>query len=104
MEHPDKAAKEWSPVKKLLFCFFFIFFMLYIILNPNDIIPYFYYVHKLYAGPCNAFIGWLAKDVLHIVNPAIRFYNGTIDTVFGYITVLFYIFCRILRLLYLDGG
>ena len=89
MENSDQTIATWSLFKKLLFCFFFIFFLLYIFLNPNDIIPYSYYVHKLYSAPCNALITWLAKDVFHIVSPAIRFYNGTIDTVFGYVTVLF---------------
>jgi hypothetical protein len=89
VEHTNQTIATWSLLKKLLFCFFFIFFLLYIFLNPNDIIPYSYYIHKLYSTPCNALITWLAKDVFHIVGPAIRFYNGTIDTVFGYVTVLF---------------
>ena len=89
MAQPGDAAAKWSFFKKLLFCFFFIFFLLYIILNPNDVIPYSFYIQKLYSGPIAALFGWLAKDVFHIVNPTIRFYNGTIDTIFGYVTVLF---------------
>src|ERR1700761_7869747 len=92
MPKSNTAVKEWPLIKKLLFCFFFIFFLLYIFLNPNDIIPYSYYLHKLYSGPCNALIGWLAKDVFQLVSPATRFYNGTIDTVFGYVTLLFIFF------------
>src|ERR1700733_13284928 len=95
MPKRNTVVTQWSLVKKLLFCFFFIFFLLYIFLNPNDIIPYSYYLHNLYSAPCAAFIAWLAKDVLHIVNPAIRFYNGTIDTVFGFVTLLFIFFAAI---------
>jgi len=96
MAQPGDAAAGWSFYKKLLFCFFFIFFILYIILNPNDIIPYSYYLQKLYSGPTAVLFAWLAKDVFHIVNHATRFYNGTIDTVFGYVTVLFIFFASIL--------
>ena len=86
---PNQTIAPWSLFKKLAFCFFFIFFLLYIFLNPNDIIPYTYFLHNVYAGACNTFITWLARDVFHIVNPAIKFYNGSIDTIFGYVTVLF---------------
>jgi len=89
MEQPDPATAEWSIKKKLLFCFFFIFFILYIFLNPNHIVPYSDFLYRFYIQPFGDFIAWLAQDVFHIVNPAIKFYNGTIDSVFGYLTALF---------------
>jgi len=72
-----------------LFCFFFVFFILYIFLNPNGILPYLYYLNIFCIQPFTNLIAWLAKDILHIVNPSVKFYNGTIDTIFGYLTVLF---------------
>src|SRR5271167_1877603 len=89
MEQPDPGQAEWLLKKKLLFCFFFIFFVLYILLNPNHIIPYTDFLNNVYIQPFAGLIAWLAKDVLHIVNPAIEFYNSTLDTVFGYLALLF---------------
>ncbi len=95
MEQPDPGTAEWSLIKKLLFCFFFIFFVLYIFLNPNHIVPYTDFLNKVYIQPFADLIAWLAKDVLHIVSPAIKFYNGTIDSVFGYLSVLFIVLVAI---------
>ena len=89
MEQPDPGKAEWSLKKKLLFCFFFIFFVLYIFLNPNHIVPYSDFLNNIYIQPFADLTAWLAKNVLHIVSPAIKFYNGTIDSVFGYLSVLF---------------
>ncbi len=89
MEQPDPGSAEWSLKKKLVFCFFFIFFVLYIFLNPNHIVPYSDFLDSVYIQPFAGLTAWLAKDILHIVNPAIKFYNSTIDTVFGYLSVLF---------------
>jgi len=95
MTQPDPALAEWSLLKKLLVCFFFIFFVLYIFLNPNEVIPYSFYLHKIYIEPSNRLIVWLATDVFHFVNPAVKFYNGTVDTVFAYLAVLFIAFIAI---------
>ena len=85
----DSNLSEWSLIKKQLFRFFFIFFILYIFLNPNGVVPYFYYLNVSFIQPFTNLMGWLAKDVLHIVNHSVTFYNGTIDTIFGYLTALF---------------
>ncbi len=91
MSHSDLQPAQWSVIKKQLFCFFFIFFLLYIFLNPNNIVPYSWYVQNLYIPTYTKLAAWLSKDALHIVNPAVSFYNSTIDTVFGYLTILFII-------------
>ncbi len=89
MEQPDAGPAKWSIKEKLLFCFSFIFFVLYIFLNPNHIVPYTDYLNKVYIQPFADLLAWLTKDILHIVNPAIEFYNSTLDTVFGYLALLF---------------
>ena len=91
MQQGDVPPEKWSIIKKQLFCFFFIFFLLYIFLNPNNIIPYSWYLQNLYIPAYTKFAAWLSKDVLHIVNPAVAFYNSTIDTAFGYLSILFMI-------------
>lgn len=89
MEQPGADPAKWSIKQKLLFCFFFIFFVLYSFLNPNHIVPYTDSLNNVYIQPFADLVAWLAKDVLHIVNPAIDFYNSTLDTVFGYLALLF---------------
>jgi hypothetical protein len=90
MPSSDLDLTKWTPGKKQLFRFFFIFFLLYIFINPNDIIPYSYILHKIYRQPCAELIAWLANDVLHINIPVTI--NTTADTTFNYFTLLF-IFC-----------
>jgi len=89
MVQSDPASSEWSLKKRLAFCFFFIFFILYIFFNPNEIVPHSWSLHKYYYGPCARLVTWLATDVLHVISPSVKFYNGLIDTVYGYFTVLF---------------
>jgi uncharacterized membrane protein YphA (DoxX/SURF4 family) len=89
MSQSDLALAEWTPIKKQAFRFFFIFFILYIFLNPNDIVPYSYILHRFYLQPCTNLIAWLSKDIVHIAGPATKFINGTTDTAFGYLTILF---------------
>ena len=89
MSQSDPQPAQWSAIKKLLFCFFFIFFLLYIFLNSNNIVPYSWYLQNVYTPTYTKLAAWLSTDVLHIANPAVTFYNSTIDTVFGYLSILF---------------
>jgi uncharacterized membrane protein YphA (DoxX/SURF4 family) len=88
MSQSGLALVEWTPIKKQAFRFFFIFFILYIFLTPNDIVPYSHILHKFYLQPCTNLIAWLSKDIFHIAGSAVKFINGTTDTVFGYLTIL----------------
>jgi hypothetical protein len=99
MAQADLSTSRWPFIKKLLFCFVFILFLLYIFLNPNEVVPYSYYLHILYIQPFNNLVEWLAKDVFHFVNPSIQFYNSTIDTIFGYITALFIVLVALIAAL-----
>ena len=90
MPSSDLDLAQWTPGKKQLFRFFFIFFLLYIFLNPNDIVPYSYVLHRVYMQPCNNLIAWLANDVFHLDIPITG--NTTTDTSFNYFTLSF-IFC-----------
>ena len=96
MLQSDQGLFKWPFVKKQLFCFFFIFFILYIFLNPDGVIPYSFYLNKLYIQCFANPMAWFAKDILHIVGPRVNFNNGTADTVFGYLSVLFIFFVAIL--------
>jgi len=89
MQTKPIAPDEWSLIKKFAFRFFFVFFILYIFLTPNDIIPYSYILHRLYMEPCNNFIAWVTINILHLAGPGTDHVIGTTDTTFGYLTILF---------------
>jgi uncharacterized membrane protein YphA (DoxX/SURF4 family) len=83
------SLNEWSPGKKQVFRFFFIFLLFYILLNPNHVVPYFHIVQKLYKQSCYDLIVWLTNVVLRIDIPAKDLYPTATDTFFNYLIVLF---------------
>jgi uncharacterized membrane protein YphA (DoxX/SURF4 family) len=89
MPESNLSLNEWSPGKKQVFRFFFIFLLLYILLNPNNVVPYFHIVQKLYKQPCYDLIVWLTGVVLRINIPAKDLYHTATDTFFNYLVVLF---------------
>ncbi|HTD41273.1 MAG TPA: hypothetical protein VK671_11680 [Mucilaginibacter sp.] len=88
---PESALplNEWSPGKKQVFRFFFIFLLFYILINPNDVIPYFSLVQKLFRQPCYSLVAWLSDVFLRIDIPAMDRYHTATDTTLNYLVVLF---------------
>lgn len=80
---------EWSPGKKQVFRFFFIFLLLYILFNPNDVVPYFGPIQRLFRQPCYHVVVWLAHIFLPTDIPARDLYHTATDTTFNYLVVLF---------------
>jgi hypothetical protein len=83
---------EWSFGKKLAFRFFFLFFPLYIFFNPNGVIPLSELVFDFYIEPFHQLIPWIAKHVLNMSPDITVFTNGSGDTTYDYVVVLFIIF------------
>ena len=86
------AATEplyWSPAQKIALRFFLVFFLLYILFNPNGVLPYTDLVANLYIQPFHQFIPWIAKHILHLPKPITVFTNGSGDTTYDYLIVLF---------------
>src|ERR1700744_78087 len=81
----------WSATQKIAFRFFFIFLLLYIFLNPNDTIPFYGEISNLYIPLFHKFIPWMAKSILHLAKPVTEFTNGSGDTTYDYLIVLFII-------------
>jgi hypothetical protein len=79
----------WSPIKKATFRFFTAFFLLYIFFNPNGVLPYTDTLFDYYIRPFHGLIPWLAKHVLHLAKPVTVFTNGSGDTTYDYVTLLF---------------
>jgi hypothetical protein len=86
------AATEpvyWSGAQKIALRFFLVFFLLYIFFNPNGTIPFLYTASKYYIQPFHKLIPWLAAHVLHMANPITVFTNGSGDTTYDYLIILF---------------
>ena len=89
MPETNISVNEWSPVKKQAFRFLFIFLSLYILVNPNDVAPYFYIVQRFTRQPFYHLVNWLSGALLHIPNALPNSYHTSTDTAFSYLVVLF---------------
>jgi len=52
---------NWNITQKIAFRFFFVFFVIYIILEPNGVVPLSDWLSAYYMPPFHALIPWLAK-------------------------------------------
>ncbi len=79
----------WSGIQKLLLRFFLVFFIVYIILDPNGFLPYADPFFDLFIKPFHSFIPWLAKNMLHLAKPVAEFTGGSGDTTYDNLVLLF---------------
>jgi hypothetical protein len=79
----------WSAGRKIALRFFLLFFLLYVILNPNGVLPYIDVAYGFYIQPFQKLIVWLAAHVLHLSKPITTFTNGSGDTTYDYLAILF---------------
>lgn len=82
------AYFEWNFTKKVLFRFFFLFFILYIFFNPNGVFPGIDTLFGIYIEPFHKLIPWFAKHILHLSYDITVFTNGSGDTTYDYVTLL----------------
>jgi hypothetical protein len=80
---------NWSISQKIAFRFFAIFFFLYIFFNPNGVIPGFYGIYSFYIGFFHKLMVWIARHILHLAKPITVFTNGSGDTTYDYLIILF---------------
>jgi hypothetical protein len=86
------ATADWSLLKKLTFRFFFIYFLLYIFFNPNGVLPYIDDVYNWYIQPFHNLVVWIGGHILHTEKPVTVFTNGSGDTTYDNIIILFMAF------------
>lgn len=86
------TAADWSLLKKLTFRFFFIYFLLYIFFNPNGVLPYIDNAYNWYIEPFHKLAAWIGAHILHIAKPVTVFTNGSGDTTYDNIIILFMAF------------
>jgi len=84
---------HWSLPQKIALRFFFIFFVLYIIFVPSDVLPLYGKVFYPFINYFQGFIAWAAKNILHIViSPVTRGLGDSGgDSTFDYLLYLFVI-------------
>ena len=78
----------WSFPKKAGVRFASLFFVLYVILEQNGVLPYVDNIYPAYIRPVNKIILWMAKDVLHLSRTVHFEQTGSGDTLRDYLTYL----------------
>ena len=101
MPESNISVNEWSPGKKQAFRFSFIFLSLYILVNPNDVIPYFHIIQRFTRQPFYLLVNWFSGALLHIPNTLINSIHTSTDTTL--ITWWFYLLLPLLLLVPLCG-
>jgi hypothetical protein len=79
---------NWTLAQKLGFRFFMLFFIQYIFLNPNGVLPGINAIYNSYIGVFHKVIIWMAAHVLHITRPIGIVQTGSGDTTYDYLIML----------------
>jgi len=82
------GAMDWPLYKKLLFRFFFVYFLIYIFFNPNGVIPYIDDISGWYLKPFQNFGTWVGNHLLGFAGPVSVHPTGSGDTAYDYVTSL----------------
>jgi len=79
---------HWPTYKKILFRFCALFFVLYIVANPNGVLPFTGYLQDIYLKPLYDFVPWFAAHILHLDKPIVITITGSGDTRYDYVMML----------------
>jgi len=83
-------APKWTIAQKLAFRFLMLFFILFVLLEPNGVIPFYDGIYNLFSDAVmQKFIIWAAKHILHLAKPVTIVPTGSGDTTYDYLMVLF---------------
>jgi hypothetical protein len=91
MEQLTDLNVSWTLAQKLFFRFFSFFFLLYIFFNPNGVFPYTAFF-EMYIPQFHLLIPWIGRHFLHLSYEITVFTNGSGDTTYDYVVVLFILF------------
>jgi hypothetical protein len=89
----------WSAPRKIACRFFVVFFILYVFLNPNGVLPQVDRVYEYYIEPFHWLVVWIGAHILHLNKPITQFTGGSGDTTYDYIILLFIFFMAALSAL-----
>lgn len=90
------TVTAWPLAQKWAFRFFVIFFPLFIFFNPNGAVPFLSEMYQTYIPPMHRVIVWGAANVLHFPYSITVFTNGSGDTTYDYLVLLFCVFIAFL--------
>jgi len=79
---------SWTIAQKVVFRFCTLFFVLYIFLNPNGVIPYSDNLQDIYLNPFYEFVPWVGAHILHLDKPIVIAITGSGDTRYDYVMLL----------------
>lgn len=80
---------QWSAFEKLLFRFSFTFLILFILLFNNNAFPFIVLLMYFPTEWLHVFIPWLGEVLFHLPNKITVFTNGSGDTTYDYVLLLF---------------
>src|ERR1700748_994023 len=83
---PEPA--HWSTAQKIAFRFFFVLFLLYIVLDPNGVVPFYDGVYNWGIPVFHNLVIWIGKHILHLTKTITIFTNGSGDTTYDYVILL----------------
>ncbi len=89
---PD--APEWSPLKRVLFRFSFVYLVLYCFPFPLNLIPHAEVLSKPWEALWNTIVSWTGWMAFHV--EADNKHNGSGDTIYDYVLVLCYFVVAVL--------
>lgn len=79
----------WTTTQKIIFRFFLIFFLFYVLITPNSVLPFSYQVSNYYLPSLNNFLIWAAAHILKLSKPVTFTQTGSGDTTIDYLKMLF---------------
>jgi len=81
------SNSHWDLAKKIAFRFFFIFFILFIIIENNGTYPFLSVIMTYPTELLHKIIPWVGKHILHLSYNITVFTNGSGDTTYDYVVV-----------------
>ena len=84
----DSTNNNWSPVKKISFRFFFVYFSLFIISKNNGAYPFLDFFTGWYSDLLKQCIPWIGKNILGITYEIGTKITGSGDRTYDYLIVL----------------
>lgn len=87
MENHLQPDALWNLPKKIAFRFFFIFFLLFILIQNNGAFPLWGVVMSPFTELLHQFIPWVGEHILQLPEKITVFTNGSGDTTYDYVIV-----------------
>lgn len=84
----NTLAQPWSTAHKWGFRFALLFFVLFILCNPNGAVPLLSDFEGIYLAPVQKFIVWAGAHIFHLGKPITAFTNGSGDTTYNWLVLL----------------